>query len=82
MSIHQGSCMFGHRSDPFIAALSVSSGGLLLQASGSACWQATHACTDDRQHSTDNPQDADPEYSGSCGTCYEVFCVNGQVTDG
>ncbi|KAI8469423.1 MAG: RlpA-like double-psi beta-barrel-protein domain-containing protein-containing protein [Monoraphidium minutum] len=26
--------------------------------------------------------DSDPEYSGSCGRCYEVQCVNEDVTDG
>lgn len=26
--------------------------------------------------------DADPEYAGSCGRCYEVACVNGDVRDG
>ena len=26
--------------------------------------------------------DADPEYAGSCGACYEVECAPGSVTDG
>ncbi|KAI8477503.1 MAG: hypothetical protein J3K34DRAFT_455297 [Monoraphidium minutum] len=26
--------------------------------------------------------DTDPEYAGSCGRCYEVSCVNSDVTDG